>query len=913
MAITFDTSVLLGYYQARTGQGSSLATGSTGTGTGKTKYAPTAPWATNSGAPRASALVETVMSGRRFIDENAAVLDLPGSSADYKKLFSLFQGLNALTGLAERMSQRGVTDAEKAKIQKVFAKGLAETTAYADSLKLEQLRLTRGEAMTTDKTKVGVPRADYSYTTATLHTGTSTDAVAAFAGDARFDIQVKKLNTTQTISIDLSEMGSTTRSMNNVTAFINGKLSEAGVATKFQVSRTAGEPKVVKTGGTTVTLPATGDRYAFKVVGDSVETVTFAASTAKPAVYVSTVAGDPDPDKDSKTKDAVYTSSLIKTEAGTGGGVGTKVFANGLEKTVTAVKAQEIGPDGSVYMLAEVSGEIDGQAIKAGEDVALLKYDSQGKLMFARTLGAVGETTANALAVSADGKVAIAGAISGQLEGAANGPINSGPNSKQTDSFVTLFDAKGDETWTSRRGALQDDEATAVAFGADGTLYVGGKAKSSMPGTTGGLGGWDGYLTAYATDAKGAPKTLFTQVIGGAGNEAVSDLVVDGNQVIVGSMEDNKAVLRSYDVSGGVAAAGATRTLGDLMGGTLAGMKIDGGELFIGGSTRNGALDLGAATRAYSAGMDGFAAKLSTDLTSTASDALAYYGGSKDDTVTGMAVANGKVWLTGLAGEDMPDGSAAIGKKDGYLVELDVAAGTFSSAQRITGKDGYVTPTAIAVDATGSSVLDRFGLPKGTLAYTDSQLITSATSARAGDSFQIRTREGGALATVTLAANDTLETLMAKVKRAAGFRAKVEIVSEQGFRRLKITPANDNAQVEILPGKNGKDMLESLGLAEGVVRKTVVNDAGRTVSANGGGNVYGLNLTSDINLSSEDAIRNAQLVLSKAMSNIRTAYKDLETAAKPASLTNPSASGPVPAYLSDQLANYQAALQRLGG
>jgi len=909
--VGIDSSVLLGFYQARTGQASSLATGSTGAA--KTKYAPTAPWATNSVAPRASALVETVMNGRRFIDENAATLDLAGASEDYKKLFALFQGLNALSGLAERMGQKGVTDAEKAKVQKVFAKGLAETTAYADSLKLEQLRLTRGEAMTSDKTKVGVPRADYSYTTNTLHTGTSTEAVAGFAGAAVFDIEVKKLNANQTIRIDLSEMGGTTRSMSNVASFINGKLQAAGLATKFQVSRTPGEPKTIQTGGTTVTLPATGDKFAFKVVGDSAEGITFSAPATKAAVYVATTAGNPDPDKKKETKDAVYASSLTKTEAGSGGGVGSKVFSNGLEKTVTAVKASEIGPDGSVYMLAEVSGDTDGQAIKGTEDVALLKYDSQGKLLYARTLGAVGETTANALAVSADGKVAIAGSITGQLEGATNGPINSGARSTLSDSFVTLFDAKGDETWTSRRGALQADEATAVAFGADGTVYVGGRAKSSMPGTSGGLGGWDGYLTALKTGTTGAPQTLFTQVIGGAGDEAVSDLVVDGNQVIVGSMENKHAVLRSFDVTAGVVTAGATRDLGDLMGGALAGLKLDGGQLYIGGSTRNGALGLGTPTRAYSAGMDGFAGRLSTDLSSTASDRLAYFGGTKDDTVTGMAVAGGKVWLTGLAGADMPGVGAAIASQDGYVVEVDPAAGTYGSAQRITGKDGYVTPTSIAVDATGASALDKFGLPKGTLVYTDSQLITSATSARAGDSFQIRTREGGSLATVTLAANDTLETLAAKVKRAAGFRAKVEVVSETGFRRLKITPANENAQVEILPGKNGKNMLESLGLAEGVVRLTTVNDAGRTVSANGGGNVYGLALANDINLANEDAVRNAQLVLSKAMGAIRTAYKNLETAAKPPSLTNPAASGPVPAYLSNQLANYQAALQRLGG
>ncbi|WGM38593.1 hypothetical protein [Caulobacter sp. NIBR1757] len=171
-----DSSLLLGFYQARTGQASTLATGSSSTG--KTKYAPTAPWATTSEAPRASELVKTVMAGRRFIDENAAVLDLPGASADYKKLFSLFQGLNALTGLAERMNVRGVTDLEKTKIEKLFTKGLAETVAYADSVKMEGIRLTRGEAMLSDKTKVGVPRANYTYTTATVHEGTSTEAVA---------------------------------------------------------------------------------------------------------------------------------------------------------------------------------------------------------------------------------------------------------------------------------------------------------------------------------------------------------------------------------------------------------------------------------------------------------------------------------------------------------------------------------------------------------------------------------------------------------------------------------------------------------------------------------------------------------------------------------------------------------------
>ena len=906
-----DSSALLSYFQARSGL-TTLAAGTGSSATASKKVVPTAPWATTSTAPRAPELVEKALTGRRLVDENAAVLDLPGANSDYRKLFSLYQALNTLSGLAERMTAKGVTATEKNTIERIFGRGLTETVNYADSLKLDQLRLTRGEVMTSDKSTVGVPKAKYEYMTATIHTGASSDPVAAFAGAGVFEIQVKKLNTTQAVAIDLSEMGATPRTMSAVTSFINGKLADAGVASRFQVSRTPGEVKTVTVGGTTVNLPAAADKFAFKIVGDSSETLTFEAQASQPAVYLATTAGDPDPDDDKETDDAVYASSLIKTEGGGVGQAGSRLFANGLDATVKAVKTQEVGPDGSLYVLAEVSGKIDGQTIKGEGDVALLKYDSAGNLSYARTLGAVGTVQGLALAVSADGKVAIAGSVTGQLEGATNGPINSGATSSLSDSFVTLFDAKGDEAWTQRRGALQADEATALAFGGDGTLYVGGRTKSALPGAVG-LGGWDGYLTAVKTDALGKPQTLFTQQFGGAGDEGVKGLVVNGDQVIVAGMEDKQAVLRSFDVTGGVATAGATRNLGDLEGGNLVGIRLDGGQLYVAGSTRNGALGVSGLSQAHAGGMDGFAARLSTDLTSNAGDGLAYYGGSNDDTVTAMAVAGGKVWLTGLAGVNQPDGSAPIGERDGYLAAVDVATGQASSVQRITGKDGFVTPTALAVDAAGSSVLDRFGLPKGSLAWTDSQRIVSATSARPGDTFQIRTREGGALSTVTLAADDTLETLAAKVRRAGGFRVKVEVVSDGDFRQLKITPAGESSAVEILPGKNGRDLLSSIGLAEGVVRLTKVVD-GRTVSASGAGNVYGLNFDGDLKLDSENAIRNAQLVLSKALSSIRTAYRDLEAASKPKSaLDAAAAAGPAPAYLTNQIANYQAALNRLTG
>ena len=963
MAVTFDTSSLLNYYQSRQGSTATTAVGAAATGGAKPKYAPTPPWSTTSGAARSSALVKAAMAGHRFIDEGAAKLDLDGASSDYKKLFALYQGLNTLNGLAERLQTKGLSTSEKSRIADIFTRGMSEVASFTDKAKLEQMRLTRGETMITSKSAVGVPRAKYQYTTPKIYSGAQGDAVPAFAGAVAFTVEVKRGTVTHTINVDLADMGSTPRSMGAVTSFINSKLEAEGLQTRFSVLRTAGEPRKVTTGGTTVTLPAVADDYAFRITGDSTEQTTFSATTTKPAVYVTTYAGNPDPDKDVKTADGVFESKLVKLDGTAVGAEGARVFSATLEGTIETVRTSKAAADGALYVLADVNTSVDGQTVKGKRDVALLKYDSTGQLMYARTLGASEDAQGLAMTVADDGRVAIAGKVAGALAGATEGPINSADDSGLTDSFVTVFDGKGDELWTARRGALKDDEASAVAFGEGGLVYVAGRTKSNQPGGAGALGDWDSYLTAFAADGKGAPTALFTQQFGTAGPDTVSGLVVSGGTVTLAGIESGRGVLRSFDVTPTVTTtekitndgvvtvnvtnttngsstttsnvygapdgsgtsstvttvhtsaagvvAGATRDLGDLMGGQIAGIGLDGGDLWIAGSTRNAALSVSGTGNAYNGALDAFAARVSTDLSSTSADRLTYFGGSTDDTVTAMAVSNGKVWIAGRAAADQP-GAAAISLKDGYLAELDVVAGT-ATVQRLTGKDGIATATSIAVDGSGASALDKLGLPKGTLLYADSVKVASATSARAGDTFQIRTAEGGRLATVTLEANDTLDTLAVKVRRAAGFKAKVEVVSDGDFRRLKITPATSTATVEVLPGKGGVDALEALGLTPGVVRNTIIDKAGKSVSADGGGPVFGLGLPAELDVSSETAIKNSLSVLSKSLTRVRDAYRQLEAAAKPQTTTSAAANGPVPAYMTSQIANYQAALDRLTG
>ena len=913
MVVAFDSSLLLSYYQGReglTGNGG----GATGGASAKTKYAPTPPWASHSTAAPESALTKQVLNGGKFINENAAQVDLAGASDDYKKLFALYQGLNSLNGLADGANGKNVSDFDKARYAAAFSRGLTETSTYVNGLNLDQIRLTQGTVTGLDKSG-GVATQPGAYNTKVLHTGTSDDAVDAFQGAVAFNVSVKKGGVTTNVAIDLSELGSQTRSMANVVNYLNTKMAAAGAFTKFATDRIPAAPRTIKVGNSTVTLPATQDSWALSLKTDTSEQVTLSAPQTNGAVYVTQLAGSTNPDNNSKTSDSDQVSQLVKFQtdgtpppqaAGEANYVSGRLFSNTLGPEVGAVHASTVGPDGSVYVLADVTGTTDGQTIKGTQDVALNKYDSAGNLIFSRTLGAGVSATGLALSVSADGKVAVGGSVTGSLTSG-----ETAASQTTSDSFVSLYDAGGQEMWTQRRGAIGEDQVNALTFGADGTVYVAGQTKSAMPGSTGQIGGWDSYLSGIVTTAKGLPSTTFTTQYGTTGDDKVAGIAVNGTSLVVAGNEGTHGVLRTFDISAaGAPPQTATRDLGDLGGGSVLGVAIDGGQIVVGGSTRNGALNAGTTTAAASGDMDAFAARLSSDLSSQPTDAVAYYGGSGYDKATGFAVAGGKAWLTGWTSSDLP-GLAPVGTKDGFVVGLDVAAGAVGYSTRFTAKDGLDVPTSIAVAPGGASILDQLGLPQGVVDAPQSKLLIDNTALRPGDTFFVKSREGGQANKVTIDATETLDTLATKIQRAAGFAATVTKSTVKGQRSLMIKPQTHTSTVELVAGPAGHDALASLGLSASVIHNAAYVN-GRTVSADGKGAVYGLHLDSNINLNTPAAVKNAMSELNTAMSNVRTAYRDLQTAATPKPpATNPTANGPVPAYLTAQIANYQAALNRL--
>jgi hypothetical protein len=390
----------------------------------------------------------------------------------------------------------------------------------------------------------------------------------------------------------------------------------------------------------------------------------------------------------------------------------------------------------------------------------------------------------------------------------------------------------------------------------------------------------------------------------------------------VAGVENGHAEVRLYDISSGNQALTSTRDLVDLQGGDVAGVAVQAdGSVVVAGSTHNGALNAGTVTQAYAGTHKAaFVASLAGDLQSASSDTLAYVGGTASDQTAGaLTVSGGKIYLAGT----VATGAKTVGKdvvqtSDGFVAEIDPATGQTLWSRQYAGRDGVADPAGIAVSAQGASALDKLGLPSGKVDFTASDQVVANTSARAGDGFYVREGQGGPAKLITIAANDTYKTLATKISRALGFQVDVKTLTAQGSTQLQIKPLNGRTQIELQSGPVGRDALAALGISEGLVTTDAVTakatapgsqKVGALPATNKLKAYYALAMSSGLNLGSANDVKQAQAALQLALSTVRTIYGDMTTA--PA--VDTSGKNAPPKYLTNQIAQYQAALSRLTG
>jgi hypothetical protein len=939
------TSALLADMQAKEGITNPIA--ADGSGGSSAPTGPTAPWASSNGVPAVSDAVKRAIGGASLINPSAATLDAPAGTAagDYKNLFALYQGLNTLADLAQTASQQLAATSNTAgaaagssaaaspytisQLQTAFAAGWSQLQNFLAGDPFKAFNVTPGQVGSQQSSTVGIGKSLInSYATGAIATGDVATPVTALQGPVQFTINLNdKYGTSpKTVNIDLSAMGATPRTMDTVAAYINQQLRAAGAVTQFAVTKTGTTPAQTAGGVTTPGQP----QWGFTINGSSTETVSFSAPDTAAAVYVTQATGGAKGlGKGGATTTTATGEQLVKLDTqnnlvgappngpfptATGDNLPQSgVFANALPAGVTGVQASAVGSDGSLYLLADGSGAINGAATPGPQGVALLKYDASGQLLYSRMLSQGPDATGYSLAVAADGTVAVAGTNSA--------PANTATGVK-TAAFVQVFKGDGTPSWTQSVPALGGTAtATGVAIGSDGSVYLSGATTGSV-GNQIQRGATDEFIQGFKADGT----ATFTQQFGAAGATNTSaGLAYDQatGALYTAGLENGHAVVRSFSLNGAAAPTPlATRDLG--VADSVVGIGVENGQVAVAGDVSAGSLNVGTVTQVFTGIGDAFVANIATGLAPSPNDNVAYLGvAGATQKATSFAFAGGQGYVTGTIAGD-PQSIATAGATEGFVTGVAAATGAISYSAQLAGANGQAAPTSIAVGTTGASALDLLGLPEGPINAGQSNLIVANTSIKAGDSFYIRTSPGGGQTAITVTAKDTLATLASKINAVLGYAGTATVTSGIGSgSTLQIASSGADSYIELdahpayvdplAPGSGG-DVLAGLGLSAGIIRtiKTVQNGL---TDPNQKRN-YALKLPGTLSITTADGAKAAQSALMAAMASIKNAYQDLvdpPTLASEAAAKAQGQAGSVPAYLTAQIANYQAGLNRLLG
>lgn len=786
------------------------------------------------------------------------------TSKNDRELFMLHNAVDKLRALAEIATNKSLSPADRQRFEARVKKGLEEIQTQAKANGLDGATLLAGRKFTSLTSGSFGNSTATSYETAALVDGDENTVPGQFADADIFNIKVTNTSGAQNIAIDLSEMGATPRTLSNVAGFINTKLAAANVETRFSRTEST-KPATIKGG-----LPITQQKL--KITYGNGETVAFEAGTGA-TQNVLYVAGLKTVDKIGQSvvsridlaNPATPTTNYRKDFAATEGGANIRAMAK--------------DADGSVYMIADVTGTLGSSTPKATSDVALQKLDSTGKVVWTRVLGSAAEAQGFSIAVDVDGTVAIAGAVNGKIDSAAS------ISGDGRDSFVAAFDADGRDLWTHQQGAAGADEVKDIAFDANGNLMVLGKTTNSIGGAAA-LGGTDVYLQSL--DADGAVR--FTQSIGSASDDEPVGIKISGNDAYLAWNQNGAGHISRRDADNGNSLASDVLTNG-LGVEKISDFDIDASQkIFVAGNISGNAIN------DRLVGFD------------FATQALTF---SKDFAGTPVRALD----IDGSSVNVAFEGTPAEGAANPLLNQTQVKG--FNAG---TGAEIY--STAVFGEATGqisilgtqgqSKALQALGLPQGELGLGDTSSLTDLTGLHAGDNFSISIN-GTSKRKISIVQGETMQTLVTKINRYVGTYANAALLSKDGAKYMTLTPKGA-AKVEVFAGAGTQNALKEIGLDAGLAVANIAKTSKNYVP------IVALELPTKFDLSDKTKAKTTMDALDGVLRRIRLGYREISTDPTMVALRQQTAqgggknaqnSGAIAAYNKQTLAG-QDALARLG-
>ena len=183
-----------------------------------------------------------------------------------------------------------------------------------------------------------------------------------------------------------------------------------------------------------------------------------------------------------------------------------------------AGNAVALGADGRIYVAGAIS-------VGTSSDAFLNVYDADGVRLESRQFAGTGVDAATGVAVDAAGRAYLVGRISSLVTMADGHQTARGGG---PDGFLLRYDTAGTVDWSTYIGGTNGDSAAAVAVDGSGRAYVIGctdnPASSGFVTTSGALNTTadshnTGYLRIYDTEVTGSASLLYSSFIGGSRRE----------------------------------------------------------------------------------------------------------------------------------------------------------------------------------------------------------------------------------------------------------------------------------------------------------------------------------------------------------------------------------------------------------
>jgi hypothetical protein len=919
VSVGLDPNLLLGFYQSQLMTSAALATpsplantGTTGAAAGGSKSATakdTPPWEAT--PPDQNTMDAKVLSTTDFLDTSNVPLLTPSAAdakteQDNQKLFSLYSAVNTLSYLAKMGQRDGMTDGELAGLNTRFQAGMQQVEDFIAKTTFNNFTLQAANPTASVVSSATVPFGAFDYQTKTLVSNANLgNPLPRVSAAGSFDIAITQGGATTSVAIDLSQV-SGPLTLDNIIQYVNQTLSADGFKTRFQ--------KVLTTGSLADPAKAT---YGLQVSPGGSEVVSLSAAAATPSLYLAGNSGQANP-----TTTTVGTTTTGQAADQQGrliklsglGGAPLSNFSVTAQPTTGTTTAQStvVDASGNIYVLGNATGDFGNQLNQGQQDAYLTKYDSAGNVLWTRMLGSAGTASGATLTLDPTGGVVIAGSSTADLTATSVADGNA-------DTYVAKYDSAGNQTWVRQIQTLNANQAASVSVDATGNVYVGGQVSGAIGSGQTRIGGSDAYVAKL--DKKGS--VVYEQQFGTTANDTVgATATASDGSLYVASVQNGHAIVSKY-AGGDVRTAPVwTEDLGDLQaGGGIAGIAVSGSRVYVSGTTQNGNLTAGgsaAIASANSGGSDAFVFGLTDQGSSAAADFVSYVGTNTTDKGGAVTVGpDGSVYLTGSTMGTFAGQSRNVPNVSNMFATALSASGAVQWTRQFGGLDGISSGAGIAVDASGASVLDALGLPRGTINPSQNVDLAANTTLRPGDSFQIQFQGAAArTATIRIDPGETLQSLAAKINIQLQTTGAASVNYSGGAAGLKIA-VNPGVTLSLVAGPAGFDALARLGLPAGTLTSPSSSSSSASPTASSSSTAtttqaFGLGLNSNLDISSKVGADIARSQLLGVLSAIQKAYQ--KTNAPPAPPQGPGITGgTVSPYLQAQISNSTLALSMLGG